>query len=201
MRRRFDIVLIVIVVYVAATVALHFAQPELDPLEVALSYYVYGRHGWLLTVSLVALGIASLVLTVRLRRAMGEARRGWWLIGIWSVGLLLGAVFRADPPGHWNRRPSLTGAIHGNVALVAFIAFPIGALIVSRWFRRDPRWQSRATPLWILAIVAAVSFAAFVASLIPVFVRPGPPILLGLTERIALVAYAAWLVAAARTIA
>ena len=35
----------------------------------------------------------------------------------------------------------------------------------------------------------------FMASLAPVFVRPGPPVLLGLSERVLLATYAAWLVA------
>jgi hypothetical protein len=37
----------------------------------------------------------------------------------------------------------------------------------------------------------------FAAALAPVFVRPGPPILLGLAERLLLASYAAWLAAAA----
>jgi len=42
-------------------------------------------------------------------------------------------------------------------------------------------------------VTAAASYALFVASLAPVFVRPGPPILLGLTERVLLLVYAAWI--------
>jgi hypothetical protein len=46
-----------------------------------------------------------------------------------------------------------------------------------------------------LALTASLSFVLFLASLAPVFIRPGPPILLGVSERLLLVVYAAWLVA------
>ena len=47
--------------------------------------------------------------------------------------------------------------------------------------------------LLVFAVASVVSLFAFMASLVPVFVRPGPPVLLGLTERILLAVYVAWL--------
>jgi threonine/homoserine/homoserine lactone efflux protein len=51
--------------------------------------------------------------------------------------------------------------------------------------------------LYALAITTAVSLIAFFTSLLPVFITPGPPMSLGLTERILLTAYVAWLCVAA----
>lgn len=114
--------------------------------------------------------------------------------------MLLGGFFRADPPGHWNEPPSLAGIVHGNAALLAFAAFPVAALLLGRSFCRDRRWLPSAAVLSLLALAAAISLIAFMASLMPVFIRPGPPILLGLSERMLIVIYVAWLTLVAVTI-
>jgi Protein of unknown function (DUF998) len=186
-------------VFTSTTVALHFLQPALSARDEAVSYYVHGHHGWLLTLGLVALGLASVALTAALVPAVvgPGARPGLWLLGTWSVGVLLGGTFPADPAGNWSAPPSLAGMIHGNAAMVAFLVLPIGALFLAKSFRRDPRWRAGAGLLFGLAVATAVSLGLFFASLVPVFIRPGPPILLGLTERVLLAVYVAWLAAVA----
>ena len=166
------------------------AAPVLDPREAAVSYYVHGRLGWLLTAGLAALGLASLALVVRLARAVPHARAGLWLLGAWAVGVLAGAVFPADPAGRWGEPPSMAGMIHGNAALLAFAALPIAALLLSKGF------GPQAPALRGLALAATASLVLFAASLAPVFVRPGPPVLLGASERLLLALYVAWLAAA-----
>ena len=37
-------------------------QPDLDPRDEAVSYYVHGPFGWVLTVGLMSLGIGSMSL-------------------------------------------------------------------------------------------------------------------------------------------
>jgi Protein of unknown function (DUF998) len=190
-----------ITLFVVTIVSLHFLQPELKPLDEAMSYYVHGSQGWLLTVGLIGLGIASLAITCALANTVGGpgARSGRWLLGVWSVGVLLGGFFSADPPGHWNEPPSLAGIVHGNAALLAFAAFPVAALLLGRGFRRNRRWLLAAKVLSLLAVAAAISLIAFMASLMPVFIRPTPPVLLGLTERVLIVIYLAWLTLVAVT--
>jgi len=176
---------------------LHVLQPKLDPLDEALSYYVHGRGGWLLTVGLLSLALASLALkwSLRLGRISARVRRGWWCLWLWNAGLLLGALVAADPLGQWDRPPSISGMIHGLAAMVALVVFPIAAMLVSKGLR-DNR-DAGSVLLLTLARLAVGSLALFLASLVPVFVRPGPPILLGLTERVLFVCYAAWIAAAA----
>lgn len=186
-------------IFVATTFMLHFLQPTQSPRDDAVSYYVHGNQGWLLTIGLIALGMVSLVLSLALAAPTEGpgARPGRWLLGTWSVGVLLGGVFPADPPGNWSALPSVAGMIHGNAAMVAFLALPAGALFLARSFRRDPRWKEAARLLFGLAVATAVSLGLFFASLMPVFIRPGPPILLGLSERVLLALYVAWLSAVA----
>ncbi len=186
-------VLIGLATFTLTTLALHVLQPALSPRDEAISSYVHGNHGWLLTVGLIALGTASLALTAVLATDGPGAKPGRWLLGVWGTGVLLGGLFSGDPPGNWSAPPSAAGMIHGNAAMVAFLALPSGALFLARSFRRDPRWKEAAPHLSGLAVATTVSLVAFYASLMPVFIRPGPPILLGLSERILVGLYVAWL--------
>jgi Protein of unknown function (DUF998) len=195
MRRMGQLALAGLLVFVAAVLILHAAQPELSPRDDAVSYYVHGRLGGLLTAGLAALGLASLALAAGLARVVPAARVGRWLLGVWGVGALLGALFRADPPGRWSEPPSVAGMIHGNAAIAAFVALPIAALVLSRALRHQGQWRPHARLLTGLAVAAAVGLGLFTASLVPVFVRPGPPILLGASERLLLACYVAWLAA------
>jgi len=184
--------------FVVAVCLLHWLQPDLAPLDEAVSYYVHGTHGWLLTAGLLGLGFGSLALTAGSANTTGTGSRvGRWFLTVWSAGAILGGIFPADPAGTWDQPPSLAGIIHGNAALVAFVAFPVAANHLSRNFRRDSRSVPFAGVLQVLAWASAVSLFAFMGSLTPVLVSPGPPILLGLAERILLAVYVAWLVVVA----
>jgi hypothetical protein len=188
-----------VVLFVATTAALHWLQPGLNPLTEAVSYYVHGVGGWLLTIGLLSLGLGSLALTIALCGEIGGrgSRAGLWCLAVWSVGAILGGAFAADPAGNWDKPPSMSGSIHGGAAMIAFITFPIAAMLLSRALRANMRWTAFSGVLLLIAKVSAVSLVVFMCSLAPVFVRPGPPILLGVTERIALAVYAIWLGVAA----
>jgi hypothetical protein len=180
-------------VFVVAVAVLHGLEPRLDPVREAVSYYVHGRCGWVLTAGLVALGAGSAALTIGVARGLRRGAASVACLAAWSAGVLLGGIFPADPPGNWDRPPSTAGAIHGIAAMVALAVLPVAAILVARASRRDPRWHRSSAALVVLAAVTAACYVAFMASLAPVFVRPGPPVLLGLTERALLAAGTAWL--------
>jgi len=186
----------------ASVLALHLLQPQLDPGNEAVSYYVHGRGGWLLTAGLLAWGLGGLALHRALGRMVAGQRApaGRGLLGVFGIGVLLGAVFPADPPGRWDQ-PSLAGMIHGNAALLAFAALPLAARALSRSLLEDDRSRPVSRLLEVVAWACAGAFVLFVASLVPVFVRPGPPLLLGLSERVLLAVYSAWLGAAGAVVA
>ena len=189
-----------IAAFALAVLVLHGLQPALDPATQAVSFYVHGAHGWLLTAGLLALGLGSLALTVGLARSVrgaAGARAGRWCLGVWGAGVLLGGIFPADPPGNWSAPPSVAGLIHGNAALVAFLALPAAAVLLSRAFRRDPNWRGVTAASSALAAAVVICLILFLASLAPAIVSPGPPVLLGLTERALIAACLAWLGVAA----
>src|SRR5215475_14171436 len=80
--------------FAVAVLALHLLQPELSPLNYAVSFYVHGAQGWLFTAGLLAwaLGSAALFLglarSVRIhRRIRGRIRAGVGLsaLAVWSA--------------------------------------------------------------------------------------------------------------------
>jgi len=184
-----------IAVFTACMIGLHMFQPELSPMDEAMSYYVHGRHGWLTSVGLAALGIGSLAIMLSVAQmAHGPGSRlGMAFLFLWSLGAILGGIFSADPRGNWDQPPSMSGAIHGVAALIALSSFPVACAALTRNLRRDNRWHWHSSLLGNLAILVIASFIVFMASLTPVFIRPGPPILLGLTERVLFVSFVAWL--------
>src|SRR5215813_12903094 len=115
--------------FVAAVLALHLLQPELSPLNYAVSFYARGAQGWLFTAGLLAWGGGSTALLLGLARTV-RIRSGYaGLLGlaVWSAGVLTSGLFRADPPGQWGNPPSAAALIHENAARVSFIALPAAA--------------------------------------------------------------------------
>jgi hypothetical protein len=106
-------------------------------------------------------------------------------------------LFSADPPGQWDKPLSTTALVHENAARVSFIALPIAAFLLSHGLRRAPDWRRIAGVLYLFAVLILVSLIVFFVSLFPLSDTFSPPILFGLTERMLLAAYAAWLCAAA----
>lgn len=169
---------------------MHFIQPDLSPIDDVLSYYMNGRHGWILGLGLIAIGVGSLLLTKGMHTVISprKARVALFLLALWGVGAVVGGIFPPDPRGHWDEPPSLSGMLHGVAAMVALLAFPPGALLMSRII------GSGRSLMW-LAMLSALSLVVFFFCLAPVFSNR-PPYFLGLIERLLLGFYAAWLVAA-----
>lgn len=185
--------------FAIAVLVLHLLQPERSPLNEAVSYYVHGAQGWLFTAGLLAWGVGSAALLLGLARTIRIRAGNVGLLGlaVWSAGVLTSGLFRAEPPEQWGNSPSMSGLVHENAARVSFIALPIAALLISHGLRRIPKWRRTAGVLYLLAIMIIVSLIVFFASLLPVSDSLNPPILFGLTERMLLTVYAAWLCAGA----
>ena len=173
-----------LVLFVASVAAMHAVQPELSPVDMAVSYYMNGRLGWVLGAGLVLLGLGSLALTIGVR-PRARSKTGVWLLAAWSIGAIVGGISPPDPPHYWDEPPSVSGMIHGVAAMVAFVAFPLGAWLLSR----TPAARG-------LAIACLVTLVVFFFCLAPVFSNR-PPYVLGLIERVLLIFYVAWLAALA----
>jgi hypothetical protein len=177
-------------------------NPDWSPVEMMVSHYVHARAGWLITVALLSLAVASAVLLRLAATRTTGGRLGLGLLGVWAAAALLGGLFPADPYGQWDQPPTPSGLVHGTAALIAFLVLPAAAVVLTRTWLRDPRWRPVARALTCTAALTVATFAALVVAFADV--QGGPSLsagpwesLIGLAERLALWSYVAWLATAA----
>ena len=142
-----------IAVFPTIVICLHFVQAgRYHPLADAVSELALGRDGWLMAIAFCSLGTSTLLLALVLRRL--GTRVAPWLIG--ASGLLsYGSAFvHADGNG-----PTTThGQIHQALGITTFILMIVGMFSTVRAFRRNPEWQSFATPTLVWACGSIVAF-------------------------------------------
>ncbi|MFJ6784079.1 DUF998 domain-containing protein [Streptomyces yangpuensis] len=190
--------LVLIGVGALAMVVLEALNPEYDLVGETISRYVHGTGGWLLPAALLAVGAASAVLTVRL--GTGARRSGRAALAVWTVGMLVAALFPADPPGRWGR-PSPSELVHGNAAFLAFAALPTAAVLLRRALAdRRPGLRTALSVLTAASVTATAALAVFLVDVMhggPSLGVAGVPTLVGLVERLVIAADFGWIALAA----
>ncbi|MFB7948808.1 DUF998 domain-containing protein [Kitasatospora phosalacinea] len=179
-----------------AMAAVEALNPEYDLVSETLSRYVHGTAGWLLPAALLAVGAASAVLVVRLGTGAGRAgRAGRVALAVWAAGILVAALFPADPPGRWSR-PSTSELVHGNAAFLAFAALPTAAVLLRGTLAaRRPGLRTALTALAAVSAAATAALAVFLVDVMdggPSLGLGGAPTLVGLVERLVLAADFGW---------
>ncbi len=147
--------------------AMHLVGPSsaVDPVRRTISEYALLPGGWLFDIAVVVLALGSAGVLAALVAARLTPARSLpsVLIGAWCVGLLLVVAFEKT---NWSIGPSASGYIHRYASLVAFIALPLGALLLARRHRGDPaarpfrigvRWGSWLALASFLPIVGAIA--------------------------------------------
>ncbi|MFE6905473.1 DUF998 domain-containing protein [Streptomyces erythrochromogenes] len=186
---------------VLAMAAVELLNPEYHLASETLSRYVHGTAGWLLPAALLAVGAASALLVVRL--GAGTRRAGRAALVVWTAGLLVAALFPADPPGRWSR-PSPSELVHGNAAFLAFAALPTAAVLLRGTLTdRRPGLRAPLNVLTAASVTATAALAVFLVDVMhggPSLGMGGAPTLVGLAERLVLAADFGW-IAVALTVA
>ncbi|ONI90284.1 hypothetical protein ALI22I_13300 [Saccharothrix sp. ALI-22-I] len=158
-------------------VYLHVASVgELSPITHTISDYIFVDNGsGLLAVTALSLAAASVGLLVSLIRS-GLPRRGpvAVLMGLWSAGLAVVAVFPTDPVG---APTSFSGAVHRYAGAVMFASLPLAGWLISRTF-------IRSTTVRRFSVAAGITSVAFMLSHAAVVYPGGGAVVLGLFERV-----------------
>ena len=130
--------------------------PHYSPVSQAESDLAVGPYGYIMSVNFVNRGLFSLLFLYALTKSLptSKFRTGFWLFAIWAVGALVLAVAPTDV----NTHATLHGVVHLVVATFAFLGAALGALSISRAFKRDPGLKDLASYVMPLAVLATVFF-------------------------------------------
>ncbi|NES14377.1 MULTISPECIES: DUF998 domain-containing protein [Micromonospora] len=159
---------------------------DLNPWSLTVSDFAVSDRGGVIDGAMVVLAAATVVLLAPLRRAgaRGPARA---LLLAWSAGLLVAALVPTNDPG----TAMGTGAyLHRYASVVAFLVLPVAG-----WLLAGPLGGRAAGWLRVLALTSLVLAGAMVWS-----AYPGDRVLIGLVERLLILAEVALLTVVAATL-
>jgi hypothetical protein len=146
--------------------AMHLVGPssQVDPIRRTISEYALLPGGWLFDVAVVglALGSAGVIAALVAARLASARSLPVVLLGAWCVGLLLVVAFEKT---NWSIGPSVSGYIHRYASLVAFIALPLGALLLARRQRHDRAARPFRLGVQVGSWLALASFLPIVAAI------------------------------------
>src|SRR5262245_58791217 len=186
--------LLAIVAAALALVALgllHLLRPDLAPSAHMISEYAIGAHGYVMTLSFAAFAAATLSLFVALlphaAGALGRIGLGFLLLA--ALGLAIGGAFAMDPITTTREATSLSGRMHGVGFMIGVPGQLLAVLLLSLTLGRQAPWS--AVPLMALALADW----ACIAIMVPLLVRQR---FFGIPNRAFMLAYAVWLILAAR---
>jgi hypothetical protein len=167
---------------------------SLDPLNATVSDYAVSGRGGVTALAMVVTGLGSLALLGGLRGA-GAPVRGMpeRLLMVWSGALIVAAIVPTTPIG---ADLGLTAQIHRYASVAAFVSLPAAAALLVPRFAADAAWKPMARVVEWVALAGGFGLLA-----ITYVALPGQGVMIGLVERLLLVAevsllvvLAAWLV-------
>ena len=189
LRQFFIIVDVLIVLYIVLDAIAQALPPHYSPISQAESLLAVGPYGYIMTINFLNRGVFSLLFVyamVQVFSMSGENWRNYRLglgaIVIWSVGALLLAGFPAT---------GRTIGIHTIIAIIIFIAAPLGELSISL---KLSQLKVLAGVKKIALVVAglAVLFMIFYWGVLP-FLHPLKSDYSGLFERLLIGSVIAWM--------
>jgi hypothetical protein len=177
--------------------SLRLLSPEFDPSYRLMSEYAFGSHGWVLSLTFLCWGVSSwaMALAIRFQIRARAARVGLALLVVAGCGQILAAVF--------DIRNDIGHNLAGTMGLVGL---PVAAVLISQSLG-----QLRLTVLahltWISLVLWIASFVLLIVTMLhvngslpaqaPPSLPPGVVGVVGWTNRLLVVMYCAWTVAAA----
>lgn len=132
-----------------------------------ISEYIYSSGAWAFNLALVLLAVGSVALILGLvrRRLSTPLSAGSVFLTLWVLGLIGIAAF---PKHNWALGPSTSGSVHRAASLIAFLAVPVGVLLIARPRRHAESAAARAA-FWLaiggLACLAVLLGAIVVAAI------------------------------------
>ncbi|MFI7215290.1 DUF998 domain-containing protein [Micromonospora maritima] len=152
---------------------------DLSPWSLTVSDFAVSDRGGVIDTAMAVLAVAGLVLLPALRRC-GAGRLPLALLTAWSAGLLAAAVVPTNEPG----TPMDTAAyVHRYASVLSFLALPVVGWLLARRLGAGHAGWLRAWTVASLLLAAAMIWSAY----------PGDRALIGLAERLLILAETALL--------
>lgn len=190
----------------ACLAILHFVQPELDPARRMISEYAIGPHGWLMTVCFAAYALASAGLALAVVGTKSGART-WavWLGVVFLVaaaaGPALAAVFPTDPPTTAPEAMTQSGRLHGLSFMIGVPGDLLAMVFLAPFLLRHApsRGGSMLISLTVVAWISVIVLGSAMVAIIGHGWRD--PGMVGVANRVFIVAYGLWVALAGSYIA
>lgn len=176
--------------FILIVAVLHVVDRELDPVSGFVSEYVLGDHTWLMRLAFLSVTVALFGMTLLAHRALPASRGRTGVTVLLTVatgGTLAAGVFDTDPKDVLATTPSTSGLIHYWAFMTSVLAFLAATVVLGRLFSRTPGSQEHARPQLVFA-------AAMLAAFLLMFFSSTEVV--GLTQRVYLLAALAWLLVA-----
>jgi hypothetical protein len=149
------------------------------------SAYAVGRYGFVQTIAFIALSAGSFALLWGLSFFGGASaswRFGRILMAMWSVGVLMAAIF----PMEGGPLPA-SGQLHALASMLSFLSIVGAMFVLSKSIERHAKWRAFARASWLLTFAGAASFA--MAAIVH------HPVCFAVTQRVFLGAVVLWICA------
>ena len=119
--------------------ALHLVKPELDPSWRMVSEYEIGRYGWIMQLAFLALASScvTLFLAIRSQAQTTGGRIGMAFLLLSAAGMVIAAVFTADPITASQDELTTHGNLHALGAFLGIPGLPIAAALIGRSLYRN----------------------------------------------------------------
>jgi hypothetical membrane protein len=157
------------VYFFGAAIAAHLVNTQYDFLRDYISDYAVGPWGWIYGSAFWASCVGCIALAVALTQSVPPIalpRTGVGLLVIVGITYAIDSVFPTDilPPG--APPTTVVGTIHLLDALLGWVLFAVGALLVSSGLKNAPYWQTWRAPLMNLAWLSVLLLIVLIAVVI-----------------------------------
>ncbi|HEV8711718.1 MAG TPA: DUF998 domain-containing protein [Candidatus Binatia bacterium] len=145
--------------WASVAVAMHFLEPEFDPVRAPMSAYVLGHYGAWVTTTYFVMGAALIAIGCGLVKTLhpsGRTNAALSLTLIAAAAFFVAGLFPMDFPPP-PRTPS--GRLHLLGGLFAFPTMALSALLFSLSFRRDGYWRTVSVPALTLSAGMIAAYA------------------------------------------
>ncbi len=150
-----------VLISVLLVAAVHYLNPEFDPVTRAMSDYVYGRQGWLMGATLVLFGLSVMALAGAFRHVVSSAfeQTGVILLALAGLCVVTAGIFPTDATVDGGFE-TVSGGIHAVAGHVLSPLVVIAMLFLSHEPIAAGDHRILQSSAWMLAIVNALAFLA-----------------------------------------